>query len=94
MSNGEQWEFSKRIEDLEKITKRLETTEATAEENRTVLLMITMLAFGAMFQTNPHAARAGKDVIIRGLKSMGLSQQLLGTLEEIMVHQCESFEAR
>jgi hypothetical protein len=68
MSNSEQWEFFKRIEDLEKTTKELEITEATARENRTILFITFYLAFAAVFNAIPHEARAGKDQIILTLK--------------------------
>lgn len=69
MSNGEPWEFFKRIEDLEETTKGLEATEATAHENRAILLLIFALAFAAFHESAPHMARVGKDLVMARLKT-------------------------
>lgn len=89
MSNGEPWEFFKTIENT---AKRLEAAEATAEENRALLVMTFRLTFFAMFSHTPKLARAGKDDIMRMLKDLGLSQQMLDILEDDMLKLCETFE--
>lgn len=91
MSNGEEWEFFKTIENN---VKRLEAIEATARENRTILLVIFWLAFAARFEHTPKIARAAKDRIMLALKDLGLSQNMLDTLETIMLKECDRFEAR
>jgi len=93
MSNGEQWDFFKRIENLEETTKGLQGIEATAEENRALLVVTFWLAFTAIFDHYPYAARTGKDEIKLALKDQ-VSQQLLDILEDIMLKQCETFETR
>lgn len=90
MSNGEQWDFFKTIENT---AKGLEAVEATAQENRTILLVLFWLAFSARFEHTPKIARAAKDKIMLALKDLGLSQNMLDVLEDIMLKQCDSFEA-
>ena len=92
MSDTEEFQIFKRIEDLEKTTKALKATKATARENRALLLMTFWLAFAAAFGPVPHLARASKDDIIHTLKGLGLRQQVLDALNEIMLKQCEIFE--
>ena len=94
MSNTEEFEFFKRIEDLEKTTKALEATEATARENRALLVVTFWLASAALLTQAPKLAREGKDIIISKLKDLGLSRQLLDILEDYMLKVCESLEAR
>ncbi len=94
MSNTEEFEFFKRIEDLEKTTKALEATEATAQENRRVLLLTFWLAFAATFGTVPHIARATKDQAMAALKKTHLSKQMVDALEETMLDVCDAFERR
>ncbi len=93
MSKKKEYDIFGRIEGLESITKGLETTEATAKENRAILLLTFRLTFVAMFTHIPKLARAGKDDIMRMLKDLGLSQQMLDILEDDMLKLCETFEA-
>jgi len=92
MSKKKEWQFFNRIEELENITNGVEATEATARENRAILLLTFWLAFAAVFNLVPHIARASKDDIMSMLKGRGLSQQLLDALDEIMLKQCEIFD--
>jgi len=92
MSNGEEFEFFKRIEDLEEITKGLEATEATARENRVLLVVTFLLTFVALLTHSPKSTREAKDIIMSMLKDLGLSRQLLDVLEENMLKRCERFE--
>ena len=91
MSNGEPWEFFKTIENT---AKRLEATEATAEENRAILLLTFALAFAAFYESAPHTARARKDLVMARLKKMPLSQQIVNALEEAMLAACDELERR
>ncbi|MCK4387691.1 MAG: hypothetical protein KAW00_02865 [Dehalococcoidia bacterium] len=91
MSDGESWEFFKTIENN---VKRLKAIEATAQENRTILLVLFWLAFTARFEHTPEIARAAKDKSLLALKDLGLSQSMLDALEAIMLKQCDTFEAR
>jgi len=93
MSKKKEWQFFSRIEELENITKGVEATEATARENRAILLLTFWLAFAAVFGHTADIARGSKDNIMSMLKGLGLSQQLLDALDKIMLKQCEIFEA-
>lgn len=91
MSNGEPWDFFKTIENT---AKGLEATEATARENRAILLLTFALAFAAFHESTPHTARAGKDLVIARLKKIPLSKQIVDALEETMLGVCDVFERR
>ncbi len=91
MSNGEPWEFFKTIENT---VKRQDATEATARENKAVLLATFWLAFAAFHVGTLHAARVNKDVIMAMLKKTPLSKQMVNALEETMLDVCDAFERR
>ena len=92
MSNTEEFEFFKRIEDLEKTTKGFEVMKITAQENTTIAIVALYIAFCAFYFDSPHEARKGKDLIMLGLKRLGLSSQVLDKLEETMLGSCDALE--
>ncbi len=94
MSNSEQWEFFGRIEKLEKATKELKFTEATALDGAIVGIIAFGYAFAAFHESAPHTARAAKDQAMPALKKTHLSKQMVDALEETMLIVCDEFEGR
>ena len=88
MSSAE-WEFFKRIENLE---QDIETAKPTLKDANTVALFAFGLAFGALTMRSPDHARKTKDSYLRDLKTLNLSPGILNKLEQVMLEVCDIVE--
>ena len=94
MSNGEEFEFFKRIEKLEKATKKLKFTETTAQDNSIIAMLAIYMAFYAFYFHTPNTARKYKDLAVSLTKEWGLSSGALSKLEQLLLLACDTLEKR
>ncbi len=88
MSNAE-WDFFKRIENLE---RDIEAAKPTLKDANTVAIFAFGLAFGAVAVHIPDQARRIKDSYKGYLKTSGVSPKTLDILERGMLEACDMAE--
>ena len=99
-----EWHLFDRLSELEDITLKLmekaDTTEPTLKETTALArdaFMLAILAFGSSFAADAIKAgnpRALKDRDIATFKKLGVSEETLKDVEEILVHICEELEKK
>jgi hypothetical protein len=88
MSTAE-WDFFKRIENLE---QDIETAKPTLNDANTVATFAFGLAFGNMVIRTPKYAKKMKDECTQHLKTLGVSPKVLDLLEQFMLKACDIAE--